>query len=170
MIEMEQFLKNSIWGLVLLGALGSISGYLLILLFKYLKERFSTLFFKLSKKRNLNNYKKREADKFALYENHSYRPIILFRITIFLIINLFLFLVTFIIFIEILKLSYQEDVSVPKLYAFLIGIIAGYPMFNIGYYTGKVQAIYESFLDDFLIEKGGEDYIKEIEDKLQKTD
>ena len=150
-LNMEKFLTTNIWGLLILGALGSILGYILIVLFNFLKRKLllaSGKFSKKRKERNLKLFKKKFISNIVaneILESNDYR--IFFHISnliVNLIVNLS-FLLFFGLLIIILLLNHDIVGKAPIL-IFIVGMVISFPAFNIGYNLGGFKSVYHDFL------------------------
>ena len=157
---MIAFLKSSIMGIIILGAIGSIIGYLLILLYKklfrsiiILKKNIKQLRFEEFKRKYINDY----VEMKILTDDKMPNSIILTKLLIDFSFNLGVLIICWFIFIQLLIFSVNSTSVYIKVVAFSIGFIQSFPSFKLGEIRGGYKVIYQAFIDKKALEIGKED-------------
>jgi hypothetical protein len=147
---MITFLKNSILGTVIIGAVGSIVGYLLILIYQKLKGSVLVLK-KNMKDRKFEKFKRKyindHIEARVLLDDKMPNGIILTKIIIDFCLNMGVIIISWVVFIQLLLLSINSTSVVIKFFSFITGFIGAFPSYNLGYIHGGFKIFYQPFID-----------------------
>lgn len=165
---MIAFFKSSIMGTIILGAIGSIIGYLLIFLYKkffrsilILKKNMKQLRVEAFKRKYINNW----IETKMLTNDNMPNSIILTKLLIDFGLNLGVLIICWIIFIQFIIFSINSTSLFIKVVAFSVGFIQSFPSYKLGYIKGGFKVIYQAFIDRKAHEIGIEDLEKKAIEK-----
>ena len=168
MTEIINYLKNDIWGLIILGGLGSVFGSILIYVFRklyfWLAKHYKIFRTKSFFNKIIENYSEGYvAGKAAMSDIHQ--TILVGRY----IINILLHCT---VLISILIIGFGLLSFIPFQFywivVFVLGIVTAFPIKKIKRNLWLFNTAYEQVFDDKLIKKKALDYLKEEIDKKIK--
>lgn len=146
---MANFLKDSIWGIITLGAFGSILGYLLIVVYAWLQKKLINEFSKY-RKRGFEKFKSNYVSEFIetqiMYEGKEGKSLVFTKLLIDFIFYNGLLIICWVTFMQILIFAVGTNNSYLKYIAFLLGFISSFPSYQLGYLRGGLKAIYKQFI------------------------
>jgi hypothetical protein len=150
---METFLKENISGLIILGALGSIIGYILIVIFNYCKSKLSKIIARLSHqqnekklKRQIKKHIKDRIETMALENDNSDKIFVIGKVILDAILNSTIILVILMFMICLIAgRGASKDTSI-EIIVFVLGMTLSIPAFKLGYAIGVFKRIYKDFI------------------------